>query len=231
MLSSAQLLIDGVPRGAVVGAHPVAPGVHRVELRSLSGEVISQRRVRLAAGTTTPLEDLMVPEPTYWTLAAGPSLRHGPAAPEVLPVAGELELSRVAAHRLFLRPEAHLRLGGTAGQSSLYVDPATGEGVSVVSGEAAAGTSLGVRLGALSPVSVGPQLELSVPWRMFEDTTGVRQQVTLSPTPGARLLWSEDIGAYRVTARYDARWSPLVADDAWTHLWQHGIAVGIGAAP
>ena len=230
VLASAQLLIDGIPRGGAVGAHPVEPGLHVVELQSASGKTISRRRVHLRAGTTTPLEDLLRPEAPHWTLSLGTAVRHGPGASEFHPLAGEAELAWVMPGALapWLQPELHLRANGMTGPVQGSISESAGVVVDVTAGDVALGGSVGARWGGLS---LGPQVEVVAPWRRFEDALGPSRQMTVLVAPGARALWSADVGALALSLRYDARWNPYVSAGAWTYLWQHGLAVGIGPQP
>jgi hypothetical protein len=94
----------------------------------------------------------------------------------------------------------------------------------VFGGEAAIGGSAGLRLGALS---AGPQLDVALPWRIYEDSTGTHIQGSPTLMPGARMLWVQPVGAIAVAVRYDARWSPYTYSGTSTFLWHHGIAVGV----
>ncbi|MFT4978336.1 MAG: putative caspase-like protein [Myxococcota bacterium] len=220
LLSSARLFVDGVPRGGAVGAHPVEPGRHSIELRSDSGQLLVRERVHLSVGTTTPLEDLFERAAPRWVASAGAVVRHGPASDYFHPVLGEVELSRVQVlgGPSWLHREVH---GRAASMYGTVVEDAVTD---VFGGEVALGGSVGLRAGALA---VGGQLELGLPWRMYTDARGVQTESALTPMPGARVLWTQPLGAIEAVVRYDARWSPYVYDGAWTHLWHHGIAVGV----
>ena len=220
ILATAKLLVDGVPRGVAVGAHPVEPGIHQIELQSASGRTLVRQRVHLSAGTTTPLEDLLLQEAPRWVASAGGVVRHGPARDYYHGGFGELELMRLQplGGPGWLHREVHLRAGG------MYGTVPEDDVVSVFNGEAAVGGSVGLRWRSLS---VGPQAEVALPWRVYTDARGERVEGQLTPVPGARVLWQQAVGASALTVRYDVRWSPYTYDGAWTHLWQHGIAVGV----
>lgn len=219
LLSSARLFVDGVPRGGAVGAHPVAPGPHRIEVQNAAGETVLKQRVHLSAGTTTPIEDLFA-QSARWVMMAGGVLRHGPASEYFHSSLGELELMRLQPFSgpVWLHREVHLRAAGMYG--TVPEDELTG----VIGAEVSAGGSVGLRAG---PVAAGPLLEVGTPWRLYSDTRGVQNEWSPTVYPGARVMWTQSVGAVELAVRYDARWSPYQYGDAPTSLWHHGIAVGV----
>lgn len=220
ILSSTQLFVDGVSRGAAVGAHPIEPGRHQIVLQNSAGKTVLQQRVHLQAGTTVPLEDFLTQSQRRWVFSAGSVLRHGPASDYFHPVLGEVQLSllRPVVGPSWLHHEVHGRLAsmvGLVGEDAI---------TQVFGGEIALGGSVGVQWGA---VAMGPQVEMALPWRVYEDGTGGHIQGALTPMPGGRVLWAISSDARTVVLRYDARWSPYSYDGQQTHLWHHGIAVGL----
>ena len=223
VLRQAQLLVDGIPRGPAVGVHAIEPGVRQIEVQTLDGRTMASQRVRVEAGTTTPLEDLLLlSDAPRWVLATGAILRHGPGATYYHPAAVELELSRIqsvpSVH--WLRAEGHLRASGMAGPVADAFSP----DINVFAGELGLGGSLGWQRGALS---VGPQLEALAPWRAYTLSDGPHSQATLAAAAGLRAIYLRPVGDRALSVRYDARVSPYRYDAQWTHIWHHGIAIGL----
>ena len=73
---------------------------------------------------------------------------------------------------------------------------------------------------------LGPVGELVVPWRNFENDTGLQRQAAVTAGAGLRALWDIDMAAGRLVLRIDSRVIPYVHDGARTHLTHHGLALG-----
>jgi uncharacterized caspase-like protein len=221
ILRSASLFIDGVPRGPVVGVHVVEPGSHQIELQSADGHTLVSERVRVAAGTTTPIEDLLRGDTPRWMFSTGVTLRTGAGQDYFHPVAAELELTRLQplVGPAWMRPEAHVRLSGMTG--AVAGEPAE----SIAAGELAAGIGLGV---VVTPsLSIGPLAEAMVPWRSYTLSDGPHNQAALTGATGLRALYLKPVGDVELSLRYDSRVSPVQYDGSWTRIWHHGVAIGL----
>ena len=221
ILRTAHLFVDGVPRGPVVGVHAVAPGSHQIELQSADGQTLVSERVRVAAGTTTPLEDLLQQDTPRWMLSSGATALTGAAQDYFHPIAAELELTRIDPFPApaWMRPEVHVRLSGMRGAVS--GEPAE----TINAGALSAGLGMGVALS--TTLSVGPVVEAMMPWRTYTFEGGTYQQADYTGAVGLRALYLKPIGDAEVSLRYDSRVSPFQYDGSWTQLWHHGIAVGL----
>ena len=217
ILRSAHLFVDGVPRGPVVGVHAVEPGSHQIELQTADGRTLVNERVRVVAGTTTPLEDLLAQDTPRWVLSTGATMRTGAGLDHFHPVAAEVELIRLHPFPApsWLRPEAHLRLSGMRGSV-----PAEDNDI-ITAGDVSAGLGLGLTL--TPALSIGPVVEAMVPVRL----QGLYTQSTLTGAAGLRALYLKPIGDVEMSLRYDSRVSPYQYDSSWTSLWHHGVAFGL----
>lgn len=106
------VLIDGRPRGLLVRGVPLTPGVHDVEVRSPSGELIGQRTVIARAGRVVPVEQVLGGAPRMRVGASvGPlmGLGKGSASPWGGPLLG---VSASAGGSLPARRAVRLHLRG-----------------------------------------------------------------------------------------------------------------------
>jgi uncharacterized caspase-like protein len=220
LLSRAKLLVDGVPRGAMPGLTAVDPGTRTVEIQAEDGQTLVRRRVRVEAGSMLSLEDLFQPDAPRWMLGAGAAGRLGPGSGQVSPVAAELELVRLDAFAApdWLRPDVHLRLNGWHGGIAEQDD------VVATGGAVALGASAGARMAGWS---LGPGIDLVVPWRSFENSTGEHQQATFTAAPVGRLLWTRQVRGLELGLRYDLRFVPYTSDADWTWMSEQGLAIGL----
>ncbi|MFT5684210.1 MAG: putative caspase-like protein [Myxococcota bacterium] len=221
ILRTAHLFVDGVPRGPVVGVHAVEPGSHQIELQSSDGRTLVSERVRVAAGTTTPLEDLLRQDTPRWMFSTGATVRTGAGQDYFHPIAAELELTRLEPFSApsWMRPEVHVRLSGMTG--AVNGEPAE----TITAGELAAGIGIGV---AITPaLSVGPVFEAMMPWRTYTYLGNAYRQTGYTGATGLRALYLKPIGDAEISLRYDSRVSPVQYDGSWTNLWHHGVAIGL----
>ena len=78
---------------------------------------------------------------------------------------------------------------------------------------------------------LGPQAEITAPFRWYADENGQHRQAGLGPSMG---IWTQvfiPIGSARVTLRYDFRYNTHIYDADRVELWQNGIAVGLSSQP
>lgn len=222
ILAKARLFVDGVARGPALGLTAVEPGRREIELRSADGRTLARKRVSVEAGATLPVEDLFRRHRSAVAVAAGASLRQGPGLDALHAGVGEVEVAWLDPVQTpaWLRLDAHVRLGASTGT---LPDPRYGV---VTGGGNALGLSAGVGLPALT---LGPQLDLVHHWRTYTDQTDGSQdsQSTLSLAPGARLLYTPQVGARQLFLRADSRFVPFSMNDDRTFVWQHGFAVGL----
>jgi hypothetical protein len=225
VLASGRVLIDGVPRGVLPELIAVEPGVHSVELRDEQDRLIARRRVRFRAGETLMVDTLLAPEAPGWEIGGRFAQRVGPGAGVMHWNSGSLEIRRI--HPVltpgWMETDLHARLGYWRGETEEQ-----GPDVDVASGEFAVGAGVGLKWGTL-PVTLGPELDLSVPWRRFEDVAGLHQQSTLTLAPGARLAVRMSLGNHRhLTLDYSARALPYTYAGTWTSMLEHGLSLAVG---
>jgi hypothetical protein len=219
------VLIDGVPRGVLPEVVAVEPGLHRVELQDEAGRTLSRRTVHLRAGETTMAEDLLKVREPAMVVSVGGVLRHGAGADLFTTLSPELELTWLDALPTppVMTTNVHVRASASRG-SAIDVDP-TAE---VTGGTLSAGLSAQWRVPWL-PVVVGPELDLGLPWRVFEDSAGTHRQGAPTLIPGLRTDLRLPVGRRSaVTLRYDARLVPIGYDGALTSVFEHGVALGVG---
>ncbi len=225
VLASARVLVDGVPRGVLPEVVPVDPGLHRVELQDHAGRTLSRRTVHLRAGETTMAEDLLRVRQPALVVAFGGVVRHGPGSGMFVPSSPELELSWLDALPTppSFTTQAHVRASAARG-TAVDVDPTA----DVTGGLVSAGLAAQWRVPWL-PLSLGPELDVGLPWRYFEDSAGTHAQSTVTLVPGLRADLRIPAGRRSaVTIRYDARLIPISYDGAWTSVVEHGVALGLG---
>ena len=219
ILASARVFVDGVPRGPAVGLTAVEPGRHAVEVLSEDGRRLARQTVRFEAGATMPVEDLFREVDGTAYLALGAGTVHGRQSESWNPLGGEAELGWLAPRSGAFGWGLH----GRASAASGLLEDVSNVGTT---GLAAVGVSAGWGPGRLR---VGPSLELGVPWRTFDGDGGTATQAALTGLPGARVLWSRDLGARGLVVRYDTRLMPWRYEADWTSVWHHGVAVGVSA--
>ncbi|MDP6933126.1 MAG: caspase family protein [Myxococcota bacterium] len=220
VLAQARVLVDGTPRGELPGLLAVEPGRHRVEVQTEDGRLIARQTVRLDPGTTMAIESLVGPQEPTWLLWGGTTARHGAGSATMHPWAAELEAGRFDLLDVGATTSWDLHLRGSWMQGTI---PEQGD-VSVAAGEVSLGLTFSSRLG---PVHAGPLVEAMVPWRHFENVTGLHRQATLTGAAGLRAWMWLPTGERRVALRYDLRFAPYAHDASWTSLWHHGVAVGL----
>lgn len=217
ILSSARVLVDGIPRGAAVGLTAIAPGRHAIEIQSDDGRTLARKTLKVEAGDTLPVEDLLSSQRSRSFVALGASAVHGQKADAWSPLGGELEMGWFAPRTRSFRWGVHGRalVGGGP------LDDVEGDGTT---GLVSFGASAGWGPGGLG---VGPMLELGLPWRTVDDGNRVASQAALTAQPGARAVWMTPLAGRELVVRYDTRLMPWRYEASWTSVWHHGVAVGL----
>ena len=222
VLARGHLMVDGVSRGTLPGLMAIEPGIHEIAVETEDGRTLVRRRVVLEAGHTLPVESLFRTTRPTILLMAGPTVRIGPGEEYFHPLAGEIEVTWMDPVR-FARPvhsDLHLRSATSWGTIAEQGD------WSVLAGEIAIGGSVGWRG---EHISIAPLGELVLPWRNFENETGMQYQGDVSAAVGARFFWQQELGSGLLVLRMDSRIVPFQHDESTTYLWHHGLAVGWSA--
>lgn len=221
LLASAQLLVDGTPRGELPGVVAVEPGRHRIEVRTPDGRTVVSKVMNVRAGDVAQIEDLLRPETPSWTVGGGAVLVHGPGADYAAPLAGELEVSWMPAWQGALAMDLHAR--ASYGRTTL-IGPA-GQQWRVGTGATAAGAFLGAS--PLRGLAVGPELEAFSTWQVTEGDDTPR--VGLTAAPGLRARYAMPVGgATELALRYDVRVIPFADGPGdWTAAVTHSALVGV----
>ncbi len=231
VLAKARLWVDGQPRGVMPGLTPVDPGRHRIELQDGDGRTLAKQTVYLDAGENLSVETLLdADRQSRLGLVVGAVAQTGEASPWFHPVSPELELQwldPVSFHPAF-RAALHVRGGGWRGTVAEQADDVGALPVSA--GSAGIGASLG---GRWRNLSLGPEVELLVPWRIYEDYSDITQampqshrQAQVTPAAGLRLLWTPTLGQQSWTVRIDSRQTSVLVDTSRLPMWHHSVAVG-----
>jgi hypothetical protein len=170
-------------------------------------------------------EDLMKVRDPALVLSAGLVIRQGPGAAMFNQTSPELEIAWLDGLPTpsSLTTNVHVRASAARGQA-IDVTPAA----QVTGGMFTAGVAIEWRIPWI-PVVIGPELDLGVPWRTFEDSDGVHRQSTLTLVPGIRTDIRIPIRPNSLfTLRYDARLIPISYEDTWTSVVEHGLSLGMG---
>jgi len=235
ILAKARLLVDGQPRGAMPGLTPIEPGRHRIELQKADGTTLARKTIHLEAGATLPVETLL--EGSHGStvaVALGSVVHTGAAQPWFHPISPELELLWLEPLQIGSRWRPALHLRATAWRGLVDEQDLTPGALPVTAGNAALGASVGLRHRSMS---LGPQVELLTPWRVFEDyeegsmETTTRRQLQATGAIGGRLLWTPTVGTQLLTVRLDSRWSSYSIDTERMEMWHHGLSVGWAPRP
>jgi uncharacterized caspase-like protein len=167
VLNRARLLVNGVPRGEFPGLYAVDPGPQTLEVRTSDGRTVVKERVRLQAGSTTPIEDLVHRHDPAVDVLAGASVQAGTDLFHTTHAALEVAWVRPFPVSAPLRPDLHVGLE--------YAEGPLPSGEDAASGAVAAGATLGFDLG---PAWVGPAVDLRVPVRRNAATGELQSAVT-----------------------------------------------------
>ena len=224
LLASAQVLVDGIPRGVLPDVVAIEPGVHRLELQDDAGRTLLKRSLRVQSGETVMVEDLVARRGPGVEVSAGGVVRVGDMATVQHPYAGELEVTWLEPWRAARWMSTDLHVRGNAMRGAVEDQDV---GTSVDSGVVAAGTTVSFAPEAW-PLSVGPGVELALPWRSFEDREGLHRQAALSLVPSARVALRPSIGNRHLALRYDARLASLSYAGAWTPGLEQAVSIGLG---
>ena len=224
ILAKGRVLVNGQARGVLPELIAIDPGIHLIEVTDENGRSILKRKIRVQAGETLMLEDLFRPRTAGWEVLGGAGLRQGDGADILHPFSVRIELNRYDFVEVadWVELGAHARLAHARGTLAEQ-----GPLVHVDSGEFSAGFSAGLRLFA-GLAQVGPEVDLSLPWRRFSDTEGVHRQANLTPAPGLRAQVRIPFGKQHATLRYSARVVPFAYDGAWTRFTEQSVAIGYG---
>jgi uncharacterized caspase-like protein len=162
VLNRARLLVNGIPRGEFPGLYAVDPGPQTVEVQTADGRTVLKERVRLEAGSTTPIEDLVLRRAPTVEVLAGGSWTGGTDLVHAGHAALGLDWVRPFTVPSPLRPDVHLGVEYAQG-------PLPGA-TEAIDGSVAVGATLGFDLG---PVWLGPGADLRAAVR---DRTGTGDQ-------------------------------------------------------
>jgi len=223
VLAAGTVIVDGRSRGVLPDLIPVSPGIHTVEVQDENGNTILRRRVNLSGGETLMLESLYEPRGPSTQIHMGAAYRMGPGAGILHETAGALEITRADALTLSQRFAADISARAT--WSSGPVEEQSPH-ISVTSGEVAFGVSPHLQI---SDMFLGPMIEVTIPWRTFEDSEGTHNQATISVVPGARIGARIPLARNNyLSIRLSTRWQPFVYDDLWTSVIEQSVDIGYG---
>ena len=223
VLAAGHVIVDGQSRGVLPDVIPVSPGIHTIEVQDDNGNTIIRRRVNLSSGETLMLESLYAPRGPSTQVNIGGAYRTGPGAGILHETAGVIELTRADVFDISQRISTDLSIRATWANGPVAEQSSH---IGVTSGEFAFGISPNLQLGDLT---FGPLLEITAPWRSFEDSDGEHNQATLSLVPGARLGVRVPMARNNyLSLRLSTRWQPFVYDELWTSVLETSADIGFG---
>ncbi len=94
ILHAGTVIVDGQTRGELPNVVDVAPGTHVVEIRDAQDRPLARKRIRLEAGETFMIDDLLAKRAPRTNVFLGGFFRHGPGAGVLHPAAFELQVWR-----------------------------------------------------------------------------------------------------------------------------------------
>lgn len=219
LLSRAKLIVNGIPRGELPGVYDLAPGAYTIEIQDKSGITLVRRHMKVTAGTTVSVEDLVDHrEPSIGVLAGASYLGGNDGW---APANGSLELlwaRPLIRTPSWLRPDLHLSVD--VGNGWLPDNP--GEAQSITTGRFNLGATLAYDA---SPVYFGPYVDLSLPFR----ATGPAYEQYVGTQGGLALGLEVPVGrALHLTARAEG-FGALLPDyeNSLAPAW--GAALRVGA--
>lgn len=234
LLASAQVLVDGQPRGVLPDVVALEPGTHTVELQDDKGRTLLKRTLRVSAGETIMVEDLFPDARDGIEMVAGGIARHGGGAGVLTPLGGEIEatLVRPGLGPRWMLGDVHIR--GSYGYGEL-----PDQGLTAQSGGVWVGGTAAWRPQRVPALSVGPSADVGMLWRQgwgFQDGDQFTSegQSTAAVAPGLRAAWRQPIGRRNtLTVRYDVRavgylWAAQDKGLPVQGYLHHGLAIGVG---
>ena len=225
VLHAGTIIVDGQARGELPNVVDVAPGSHVLEIRDAQDQPLARKRIRLAAGETYMIDDLLAKRSPKLEFLAGGFFRHGPGAGVLHPAALELQLRKVD----FIKsPDWVVPTWGLRASLATGAVEEQGPLTAVSAGLVGLGIGAGFKP-LLLPIAAGPQIDLVLPWRSFNDSDGDHLQGTLALAPGIALDARLSLPQNRHLAlRYHARIMPFEYAQVWTSSIEHSIGIGIG---
>lgn len=153
LLHEARLFVNGTSRGVLPGLYAVEPGVQRIQVQTSDGRPVLSERVRVNAGTTLAIEDLMQQKSSSWEVLGGVDAT---GLQGFVPLAPSLQLGWVrpggVASSLW-RPDLHVGVSAASGAIA---------GRELFTGQAWLGGTWAWNPGRFF---IGPSLDLRVPFR------------------------------------------------------------------
>lgn len=220
LLNRARILVNGVPRGELPGLYAVDPGPTRIRVETADGRTLLDERVRLEAGATLPVEDLLRRRAPELSVALGASWQGGGAgAMHAVHPSLQVAWARPVDLGARWRPDLHASFEIAEGPLPTLPDAVA------TTGTAALGATLGLQVG---PAWIGPTVEARLPFRVREDL-GERQ---LQVTGAAGLSAGAGIPLGRSLAldlRADGWGSPYPYAGEWVPSWGGALRVGVAA--
>lgn len=222
LLHQARLLVNGTPRGVLPGLYAVEPGVQRIEVQTADGRAVLDERVRVEAGRTLALEDLIQRRASEWEVLGGVEAS-GLAG--FVPLAPSLQVD-------WVRPG---HLGSAAWRPDLHVGVSAGSGLvdgrSLVTGQAWAGGTWAWNPGRFY---VGPSLDVRAPFRSAApgpDLPDGWREAGVIGSAGLSLGVAVPLRGATVGVRADG-WGGVTSwasdDTAVRPVWGAGVRVGVG---
>ncbi len=215
ILARARLFVNGTPRGELPGLYAVNPGVQTIEVQTEDGRTILRDRVRVEAGETLPLEDLVSRKAASLSLLGGAAITSGNDG--FFPLSTQATLVYANPVRLAgpWRTDLHLVASVADG-----VSPA--DGVVQTTGHLALGATLGPSFGA---GWAGVLAEARLPYRW----SGYERQSALAGAGGLAVGADIPLGGVSLSARLDGWVGALPWNDELDVVYGSSLSVGMGA--
>jgi len=217
LLDRARILVNGTPRGDLPGLIAVEPGPALIEIETQDGRRVLREHVKLEAGRTVAVEELVHARESAVELLGGASLVSGD--PAFHPVAMDLQVGWVrpfAATSRRWRPDLHAHVSFASGPL------ASNAGRGTSTGAVGAGASFAWDGG---PFYLGPTADLRFPWRV--DLPSGTAQLGPGGASGLTAGVELDAGAVTLDLRADAQFVVSRFGGAWDPGWGGAVRVGL----
>ncbi|MBM4391733.1 MAG: caspase family protein [Deltaproteobacteria bacterium] len=215
ILARARLFVNGTPRGELPGLYAIDPGVATIEVQTEDGRTLLRDRVRVEAGETLPLEDLVARKATTLAVLGGVAVSGGNDA--LFPVASSARLVLANPVRLAGPWRSDLHVGASLADGANPVD-----GVSQTTGDLVLGVTAGPSFG---PGWAGAFADLHLPYRW----SGYERQSTPGAAAGLALGVDLPLGGGFVATRLEGWAGGYQWNQAWTEDYGGTLSVGFGA--
>ncbi|MSP56792.1 MAG: caspase family protein, partial [Myxococcales bacterium] len=230
LFHQARLLVNGTARGVLPGLYALEPGLQHIEVQTADGRQVLDEHVRVRAGDTLAVEDMLQQRSAGWEVLGGADV-NGMTGFAPLAPSAELVWVRPGAFTSGRwRPDLHVGASAVNGPGGLDSSGLDSSGLdTMMTGQGWLGATFAWNPGHFY---VGPSADLRVPFRSVAASELLPdgwQEAGVAASGGLTLGASIPMRTgLSLALRADGWGGGMPWTDGWVPIWGVGLRVGVG---